>query len=79
MKRRGVVTGLTMPPLLLGFDGNWVRQMSLTAVANGLPCWAGTRPPNSFCSAANAWVCVHGKIKLVPCLALLLNSALTTK
>lgn len=72
----GVVTA---PPLLRGFDSNWVGQMSLTAVANGPPCWAGTRPPNSFCSTANASICMHGKIKLASHLALLLNSALTTK
>lgn len=79
MEGRGVVTGLTALPLSLGFDGNWVGQMSPTAVANGLLCWAGTRPPNSFCFTENAWVCMHAKIKLVPHLALLLNSALTTK
>lgn len=61
--RKGAVSGLMVPLLLLGFDGNQVGQMSPTAAANGLPCWAGTRPPGSFCSTANVRGWELGKIK----------------
>lgn len=79
MERRGVAPGLTAPRLPLGFDGNRVGQMSLTAAANGLLRWAGTRPRNSFCSTANVRARAHGKIKPVLRSALLLNSAFTAK